>query len=234
MAHQELDERKSAILSQIIEEYVACAEPVGSKMIVDKYDWEVSPATMRSEMSALEEEGYMTHPYTSAGRIPTEQGFRWYVSSLDVQSLGVPSKFQTRLSNTLARGNASGDQSRLKEVAREVAEVAKLAVVVGFGRNSSYYTGLSLLFSNPEFESVSAIRSFSEVLDQLDEALESARDRLEDGTNVEIGEENPFGSDCALVMSTVGQGDWVFGILGPLRMDYKKTIGLVNWVRENI
>ncbi len=74
-----LDERKSKILEAIILDYISTAEPVGSRTISRKYDLSISPATIRNEMSDLEEMGYIEQPYTSAGRMPSDQGYRYYV-----------------------------------------------------------------------------------------------------------------------------------------------------------
>jgi heat-inducible transcriptional repressor len=76
---QALDERKSAILRAIVEEYIGSAQPVGSQTIAHTRDLGVSAATVRNEMSALEREGYIAQPHTSAGRIPTDKGYRFYV-----------------------------------------------------------------------------------------------------------------------------------------------------------
>jgi heat-inducible transcriptional repressor len=76
---QALDDRKSAILRAIVEEYIGSAQPVGSQTIAQTRDLGVSAATVRNEMSALEREGYIAQPHTSAGRIPTDKGYRFYV-----------------------------------------------------------------------------------------------------------------------------------------------------------
>jgi heat-inducible transcriptional repressor len=78
----ELGPRKSAVLHAIVEEYVRSGEPVGSETIAERAGIGVSRATIRNEMAALEELGYLTHPHTSAGRIPTDIGYRHYVDSL--------------------------------------------------------------------------------------------------------------------------------------------------------
>lgn len=83
---EELSERQQAILGIVVREYIATAQPVGSKTMVEKYGLSVSSATIRSEMAALEELGYLTHPHTSAGRIPTEHGYRYFVERLMEQS----------------------------------------------------------------------------------------------------------------------------------------------------
>lgn len=77
-----MDDRKLQVLRAIVTDYVSSQEPVGSKALVDKHDLGVSPATVRNDMAALEEEGYITQPHTSAGRIPTDKGYRLFVDRL--------------------------------------------------------------------------------------------------------------------------------------------------------
>ncbi|MDR0783382.1 MAG: heat-inducible transcriptional repressor HrcA [Propionibacteriaceae bacterium] len=77
-----LDDRKLAVLRAIITDYVRSREPVGSRAIVDRYHLDVSPATVRNDMAVLEEEGYIMQPHTSAGRIPTDKGYRFFVDRL--------------------------------------------------------------------------------------------------------------------------------------------------------
>ena len=78
-----MDERKFAVLRAIIEDYVATQEPIGSKSIVERHRLKVSPATVRNEMAVLEDEGYIVQPHTSAGRIPTDKGYRTFVNRLN-------------------------------------------------------------------------------------------------------------------------------------------------------
>jgi heat-inducible transcriptional repressor len=77
-----LDDRKLAVLRAIVQDYVSTEEPVGSKSLVDRHNLGVSPATIRNDMATLEEEGYIAQPHTSAGRIPTDKGYRLYVDRL--------------------------------------------------------------------------------------------------------------------------------------------------------
>ena len=77
-----MDQRKRRVLNAIIEDYIANAEPVGSRAVAKKYGLGVSPATIRNEMSDLEEEGYIEQPHTSAGRIPSSKGYRFYVDHM--------------------------------------------------------------------------------------------------------------------------------------------------------
>ncbi|MCL1907083.1 MAG: heat-inducible transcriptional repressor HrcA [Propionibacteriaceae bacterium] len=77
-----LDDRKLAVLRAIVTDYVHSREPVGSRTLVERHHLDVSPATVRNDMAALEDEGYITHPHTSAGRVPTDKGYRLFVDRL--------------------------------------------------------------------------------------------------------------------------------------------------------
>src|SRR6478609_7790078 len=88
-----VEDRKLAVLRAIVEDYVATQEPVGSKALVDRHRLGVSPATVRNDMAALEEEGFITQPHTSAGRIPTDKGYRLFVDRLTtLKPMSTPEK----------------------------------------------------------------------------------------------------------------------------------------------
>ncbi|MDT7788645.1 MAG: heat-inducible transcriptional repressor, partial [Pseudonocardiales bacterium] len=76
------DERRFEVLRAIVADYVSNQEPVGSKALVERHGLGVSPATVRNDMAALEDEGYITQPHTSAGRVPTDKGYRLFVDKL--------------------------------------------------------------------------------------------------------------------------------------------------------
>ena len=82
MAWDELNERKRTILKSIIDDYIESAQPVGSRTIAKKHELGLGSATIRNEMADLEELGYITQPHTSAGRIPSDKGYRFYVENL--------------------------------------------------------------------------------------------------------------------------------------------------------
>ena len=128
----ELDERKAAIMLAVVRAYVRTGEPVGSKRVVDEAGIGVSAATVRNEMAALEELGYITHPHTSAGRVPTDRGYRFFVDALRGSTSDDPevSAEQAALLDDLLRGatdledllrRASGALSRLTRFAGLVA-----------------------------------------------------------------------------------------------------------------
>ena len=95
------EERRLAVLRAIVEDYVATEEPVGSKALVERHGLGVSPATVRNDMAALEDEGYITQPHTSAGRVPTDKGYRLFVDRLTtVKPMSGPRSARSRRSST--------------------------------------------------------------------------------------------------------------------------------------
>ena len=79
---EELNDREKSILRSVVQQFIITASPVGSRYITKKYEMGISPATVRNIMADLEESGYVNHPHTSAGRVPTDKGYRYYVDSL--------------------------------------------------------------------------------------------------------------------------------------------------------
>lgn len=102
---EKLDDRKRAILSAVIEDFIYSAEPVGSKRLVEKYGWSISSATVRNELALLEELGFLSHPHTSAGRVPTDRGYRFYVDNLSPADMAASTEMAevARLSGRLTQ-----------------------------------------------------------------------------------------------------------------------------------
>src|SRR5438128_12308186 len=89
----DLSQRQREILLRVVEEYVATGQPVGSKNLVERAGMRVSSATVRNELAELERLGLLTHPHTSAGRVPTDRGYRYYVDRLLEQPAPRPQSF---------------------------------------------------------------------------------------------------------------------------------------------
>jgi heat-inducible transcriptional repressor len=125
IAEMELSYRQRAILRGVVEEYVASREPVGSRTLVERIGLEVSPSTVRGELAELERQGLLTHPHTSAGRVPTEQGYRYYADRLlermDPQPGGFP------LDLTTARNEVD---SALQATTEMLSELTRLLALV--------------------------------------------------------------------------------------------------------
>jgi heat-inducible transcriptional repressor len=111
-----LDDRKAAILRAIVEEYIQTAQPVGSNTVMAAAQVQVSPATIRNDMVALEREGFLHQPHTSAGRIPTEKGYRFFVDHLEQPDLG-------RLDSETVRSFFDRTHTRLEEMLHDTTRL---------------------------------------------------------------------------------------------------------------
>lgn len=125
----ELTERKLKILQAIIDNYIRSAEPVGSRTLSKQFDGAVSAATIRNEMSDLEEMGYLTHPHTSAGRVPSNQAYRLYVNNL-MKRVELPEKEKQFINDTLNKDIDQLDQliERAADVLSEITSLAAFAI----------------------------------------------------------------------------------------------------------
>jgi heat-inducible transcriptional repressor len=125
---QPLDERKERILREIVEAYVRRGEPIGSKIVADAADLGVSSATIRNEMAILEREGYISHPHTSAGRIPTDKGYRYYVDVLAPKVALEPTR-RREIEHFLAGAVSALDEllERTSQVLAELTDYTSLA-----------------------------------------------------------------------------------------------------------
>lgn len=227
-----LDERKKALISAIIEEYIKTAEPVGSEVIVDKYHFDLSPATIRHEMMGLDKTGYLRQPHHSAGRIPTEKSWQLYVENLkeSVQNKKLVKKKGDLIKKACLGEKEKGVEELLKKVAKTLAFLSSNAAMIGFAPENVYYTGLSNLFSQPEFEDKELIYHISAIVDHLDEVMAKVFKEVDEEIKILVGRNNPFGVECGviLVQYRMTKNKVMFGLLGPIRQPYEDNFLLVR------
>jgi len=227
--------RQQHLLSAILKEYVASAEPISSGALAKVSDLDISPATIRHELSALEETGYLIQPHTSSGRIPTEKAWRWYVQNL-LQSNQV--KKDTREDvQEIIRTYRHTHSEMLRHLAKRLASLANETVVLAPGPHETYYTGLSNLFRQPEFERLDMVQQMSRVIDRFDEIMQQMFEHLEEDVSVLVGKDNPFGADTGAVMATYhlpNHRRGVIGILGPMRQDYDEHVAMIRYTRDEL
>lgn len=224
----EINERKELILLTLIKEYIKTAQPISSGFLVKKYKLGISSATARNEMADLEDLGYIFQPHTSAGRIPTEKAYWYYVNN------HIKIKEEKRNSFKDLENNLSNGEEDLKKIAKAMAEISKNAVFWAFHKNNLYYTGISNLFAQPEFKQSEVVCDVSVVIDRMEEIIADIFDGLKEGAEVYIGEKNPFGSFLSVVLLKYKYNKQVgiVGILGPMRMDYEKNLSLINFLKQ--
>jgi heat-inducible transcriptional repressor len=221
--------RQEQILAAIVESHAQSAEPVGSLALSQSINF--SPATIRAEMAALEQAGLITHRHTSAGRVPTDQGYRHYVNSLSGREK------DSRLNRAMEqRVKSAGQSERAVKMAAET--LAEVTHNVGLATlpDRIYFTGLASLFGQPEFfAQASAALEAARLIDSLEEWLIEAAPK--DPISVFIGHENPIGKASGLSLiiaryrSPYSDSSYI-GVMGPTRQSYGQVVGLVDYARE--
>lgn len=228
-----MNERQEQLLILVIENHITTAEPIGSKFLVKKGGLDWSEATVRNDLRELEEQGFLTHPHTSAGRVPTARGYRFYVNTLNFSGLSLPKAEQWALEKSLA--SALEYETARKSVARELVELSNETVVVAFSPDIVYYTGLSNLFQKPDFVELDSVVDVSAVFDRCEEVLGDFFGKVSDELEFFVGGEHPFGSILTVLATRFGErGDSLIALVGPQRMDYKHNWELMKKVSELI
>jgi heat-inducible transcriptional repressor len=226
-----ISERKKLLLEIIIKEYLKTATPVSSGVLVEKYKLDISPATVRNEMMELEDEGYIYQPHTSAGRVPTEAAYELFLAEFkDIKKRKELKETETEILEKLFRR----DEAAFRQTAKMIAEMSGGAVFWAFHKNDLYYTGLSNLFAQPEFNKVDMVCDVSAIIDRMEEIIDDIFEDLEDGGQILVGSKNPFGNFLSTVLVKYKDNNVssIFGILGPMRMDYARNLALVEFIKH--
>lgn len=227
-----MTERQKQILAAIIEQHAEIAAPVGSVMLAKLFG--VSSATIRSEMARLEDMGLIVQPHTSAGRIPTDAGYRYYVNALNEVNADIP---QPQLADRSARAIEARVQNHSKHADRAIRSavdsLVELTQNLGIATigDELYMSGIGNLFSQPEFLQGDHVQSVARLLDNLEPWLREAKPN--EPLNVYIGAENPIGkaSGATLIISRFRSpysDNSYIGVLGPTRQSYAKVMRLVR------
>lgn len=231
-----MNPRQKEILKAVVELYTESALPIGSQALLDNYDFNVSSATLRNDLSALEDAGFLYQPHTSAGRIPTTQGYRAYVEDMMGEEMLTKSE-QQRLQSELLMLRAK--QARMGRTTAKLLSAlsGNLAVTGAFDKDEFYDFGMRELIENPEFQEIDELCRLVETLDSLDERLESILGDLPLGeARIYIGEENPIReiSNCSMVIAPYenSEGRGIIAIIGPKRMHYAKNKSLLEYVQR--
>jgi len=228
-----LKDRQKTILNTAIREYIKSARPIASRELVEHLRLGLSPATLRHEMLELDELGYLEQPHTSSGRIPTNQGYRFFVDNL-VSQFGLNEREEKMLKNVF--GIAEEDEF-VKELSKIISNLTGAFVAAGlFGEKTFYETGFSKIADEPEFSDFENFRNFGRLVDMLDEEIRLVFD--EDSEEmIFIGDENPLkeARACAMIISSWKHPrgfDGFFTIIGPKRTNYQKHKAVIKTLKK--
>ncbi|MDP3792661.1 MAG: hypothetical protein Q8Q89_02925 [bacterium] len=235
-----LTKRQEKLLNIIIDNYIKTAEPVSSKALVKSGPFSLSSATIRHEMSALEKAGYLTHLHTSSGRVPTGKAYRLYVDNLMADpGIYVPEPTKRKIHKAIA--DASNDPEELNRVVANIVSVLSDNIVVTNVKDSDnfYKTGLSSLFEFPEFREFDRVFNVASVFDHFEKMFGQIENEFFGINNNEItiliGAESQIKNmkKEAVILVRYPLPNRKTGsmtIIGPMRMDYEKNIGLARCV----
>lgn len=222
-----MTERQKQILSAIIEQYAEVASPVGSNLMAKVFG--VSSATIRAEMAELERGGFINQPHTSAGRVPTDKGYRFYVNNLS-EDKGIRSE---RGAERALAARVEGGGMPERTIRNAVDTLVELTHNLGLATigNQLYMSGLSNLFGQPEFVQAGQVQQVARLLDNLEPWLREAAPNQP--LSVYIGQENPIGrsAGCSLIISrfvSPYSDRSYIGVLGPTRQNYRDVTQLVR------
>lgn len=230
-----MTDRQRAILTAIIEDYAETASPVGSVTLAKLFG--VSSATIRSEMARLEEMGYIASPHTSSGRIPTDKGYRTYVNILTAVEEAEPRAIADKSAHVIEARVQSYTDAADRAIRSAVDSLVELTGNLGLATigRELYMSGISNLFSQPEFLQGNHVQAVAQLLDNLEPWLREVAPNKP--LNVFIGSENPIGktSGATLIISrycSPYSDNSYIGVLGPTRQDYARVMRLVRHAGE--
>lgn len=228
-----MTDRQQQILTAIVEQYAEVAAPVGSNLLAKAFG--VSSATIRAEMAELERLGFISQPHTSAGRIPTDRGYRFYVNNLVADKESVAERRGERALSARVQGSGVPERA-IRNAVDTLVELTHNLGMATIG-NQLYMSGLSNLFGQPEFMHPNQVQQVAHLLDNLEPWLREAAPNQP--LSVYIGSENPIGrsAGCTLIVSKFHSSysdKSYIGVLGPTRQSYREVMNLVRRAGETL
>ena len=184
-------------------------------------------------MAELEGEGFIAQPHTSAGRVPTEKGYQYYIKHFIV-----PQQLKGARKEAIDQAvqRQPDERQLLKVLAKTLADLTDETVVISMSGQNYYYTGIAHMFRKPEFAAqADLLQEIGEMFDQIDEVMKQVNHSVSRTMQVLVGRENPFSHNCSMIVSEHRLADeqaGVLGIVGPMRMDYDANIAMLSYVES--
>ncbi len=230
------ESRRRDILSAAIELYLNTVQPVSSDSLLKKRRMALSSASIRKAFAELEDAGYLMHPHTSAGRIPTDDGYRFYINVLMKKKKLL--RHEAEFIDKIYELKAREVEDLLAETPDIMANFTHYASVVYSDKDDHvYFGGFRYILEHPEFSDIKKAHMVFEALEKKEELLELIKRNFSDRTQVYIGKETacPQMENCSIVVTKyVGRGrqDGRLALVGPKRMAYDKVIPLMDYIAQ--
>jgi transcriptional regulator of heat shock response len=231
---EKITQRQARILAAIVKEYCDNGEPVASKELVEKYNLDVSGATIRNEMQALEKSGLIMHPHTSSGRIPTDDGFRYFINQL-MERVKLSVKEQESLRAEMIKLQLVNAEvgRRLAKLLAAHSEQASFAILP----EEVSTVGLSNILDSKNLPPEDA-REIAKFFDNIEEyADQLVKDYGDGDAKAFVGKELKLSkkSDYSMIVSGVALPEGkkgVIGLIGPKSMKYQKNLSLLEYITK--
>ena len=229
--------REAEVLAIIVSCYAETAEPVGSRFVSRRLG--LSSATIRNVMSDLEELGLITQPHTSAGRIPTDKGYRYYIDSLmRIKNVNEHIIKEVRDEYYKAMRSLEDVMERTSHI---ISSLTNYVGITAFPQyDKLYLEGTSHIIEQPEFQDLKKLYAIMKFLEQKQGLLRFLNaDPGEEKLTVHIGKENKFSylNDCSVVTrgcKVRGKLSGRIGVIGPKRMGYDKIIPMMEFLADTV
>ncbi len=232
-------ERKNKILAATVSAYIKSGNPVSSQELAERFSF--SSATMRNILAELEDDGYLFQPHTSAGRVPTDKGYRYYVDFLMGQVQLSPAQKESILNEYKKRINSLDDV--LEKTSQIIATLTHYTAIVSFSDwdDRFLFAGLSNIVQQPEFADHQKMFLIIKLLEEKRQLLSLLNEEISQ-PKIYIGNEISCGyinEECSLVVSPYKKGKkdnkkGKVAVLGPRRMSYDQAISTLEFVSRTL
>lgn len=236
-----MKERTLMILSALIKDFIETANPVASKHLLETCDLDISSATVRNEFAALEEVGLIASPHVSAGKVPTEKGYRFFVDQLLTNEEKNEKLIREIFEKHIENYRLSKTKESIFDAMKLVSQLSNNVAFATLDNDRTFYLGLSNVLRSPEFmtepEKAAQVIEVFEGREKFREML-SNMELIENDVKIFIGEENILEevNSCAMIVGKFrgNLASGYIGILGPMRMKYSYNRALVRNVLEMV
>lgn len=223
------NDRQKQVLKAIVEGFVKSSQPIGSNYIVEMLPFNVSSATIRNDMTELTQAGFIAQPHTSAGRVPTDKGYKAYIEMTMREHKELSHRQQEILSAHFRR--LKGLQERFREAARLLSELSGNVGLLIDDTNQVYMSGLSNLSKLPEFRDAEFGEDFMELLENPLTRFRKIAQELNHYPKVVFGDKS-FGRASIIITRFGPGGKKIVSVIGPMRMPYGKTLPAVDYIAK--
>ncbi|MEI6437526.1 MAG: hypothetical protein WCO69_02100 [Candidatus Omnitrophota bacterium] len=237
MVRANQQQRKDVVLTMVVQQYIRTDAPVSSAFIADCYEDGISSATIRNILADLESDGYLTHPHTSAGRVPTQRGYRYFVDFL-MREIALVEEERHRIHLEYEQGVRELQllMERTSAVISDLTHCASIVTLEGYPRTYSF-RGTNYLAEAVGVHGLQKMAGILKVLEEKERILEVLRRDLDKKIKIYIGQETACAcfDDCAMAVShfkTRGGAAGHLAVLGSTRMDYERVVSALEYVSE--